>query len=165
MACLRVCVLAVASLLTTALVGAQQNKPLFAFAGQSNMLGYTTSGTSSDFTQYPAILDILGDLSLTEAEKEAQLEVKFLEAKEANLYPEVSSFLAHYMLQLNNRGLMKDIETPLTNAFCSLKKPGYENVASTNESPTSDCGSPFGSELMFARSLIHMGEPWNTTVF
>lgn len=139
-------------------------KPLFAFAGQSNMVGYSTEGSSSDTTQFQAILDIIQDYRLTDAEKEAQLEAKFLEAEEAKRYPEASAFQAQYMLQLQDRGLLQDIETALPNAYCSLSMPDYDSVNATNVSPTSKCGGEFGSELMFAHSFSNI-EPWNSTDF
>lgn len=138
---------------------------LFAFAGQSNMIGYSTKGMSSDTTQYQAIMDILYDNRLSKVDKEMQLEKKFSEATEAELYPETSAFQAQYMLQLQDRGLLQDMDTPVSMAYCSYAGPDIEPVNATNVSPTSNCGSEFGSELMFSRSLVSMGSPWNNSDF
>ena len=143
----------------------QQRPSLFAFAGQSNMIGYSTEGSSSDTTQYQAIMDILQENQLSNVEKELLLERKFLEADEAELYPEASTFQAQYMLQLQDRGLLQEIDTPIPNAYCSYRGPDLEPVNATNVSTKSNCGSEFGSELMFSRSLVSMGYPWNSSDF
>jgi hypothetical protein len=143
-------------------VGAQQ---AFLFAGQSNTVGHTVT-QSSDPTQFQGILDILGDTSLTDNQKKARLETKFLEAEAAD--SDQAAFFAQYVMQLEKRGQMKDIETPIPNAFCSFIDPsGYNpgRYPSINVSPTSGCGSAFGTELMFAQTLVKVGEPWSTTDF
>jgi len=164
-ACWRACSLLAAFLLTT-FVSSQPNKPLIAFAGQSNVIGHNIEGASSDRAQYSGILEILGNDSLTEIEKEAALKAKFDEADEGTVYPDVSPFLARYILELDDRGLMNGIDDPLDYAKCSFVDPGrVGQFPAVPVSPYSRCGFSFGGELMFARSLYSTGAPWTSQDF
>ena len=130
------------------------------------MIGHNTDGGSSDRTQYQAIVDILGNSSLTEEEKEEALKNKFDMAAEGTNFPDVSPYMARYMLELQDRGLMDNLNNPLDYATCSFLDPGRSNQQSTNVGPYSDCGNTFGSEFMFARSLHGTGGPlWNARDF
>lgn len=130
------------------------------------MIGYNTAGSSSDKTQYQGIIDILTNTSLTESQKHTALKLKFDEAAEGTKFPDVSPFLADYMLDLDNRGLMEQIQNPLNYATCSFVDPGRRNVVpAVPVEPFSKCGYSFGSELMFSHSLHGTGAPWNAQDF
>jgi outer membrane biosynthesis protein TonB len=129
------------------------------------MIGQNTDGLSSDRTQYQAIVDILGDSLLTEEEKDSALKNKFDMADEGAIFPEVSPYMARYILELDDRGLLDNLDDSLDYATCSFVDPGRSNQQSTAVGPYSDCGFTFGSEVMFARSLHAAGPPWNSRDF
>lgn len=139
------CFLLLGVLLLTTIVSGQPDKPLFGFAGQSNMIGHNTEGQSSDRTQYQAIIDILADESLNEEQKKVALKEKFDQAAEGTIYPDVSPFLAEEMIKLYNRRLFDGIENELDYATCSFIDPGHAGTfPAVPVWPYSGCGFSFG---------------------
>ncbi len=133
-----------------------RSRDLFLLSGQSNMVGHTTSGHSigGNSTYWDGIKSIL------ENNKNNKFEELYNIIYETNYQnKEVAQSLTSGVIDLYQSSLLNDLDTPMQYGKCSFQYVENDTTtldASSGTVPISldaNCGSKFGHELTFGRTL------------
>jgi hypothetical protein len=135
---------------------AQQD--LFLFAGQSNMIGWSTGIDSIEGNR--SLLDdtihILKNASITETERQSLLLERY--QRSASSFPEAvdptgkATNQSIGIMRLYNQGLTRNLTNNLPGAYCSFLSPNNKTVPK-HLLNSLQCGESYGHELAFSHRL------------
>lgn len=142
-----------------------QAKDLYLFAGQSNMVGHTTSGSSIGrndalWTDVREILQQGNNATIMYADLYDTLYYPNLRDIDAIGAAEVAAKEAEELVSLYNYGLLNDLNTSTASGYCSFLDVNKDTGSTINRSGgtvpsnwAANCGRSFGHEWEFSRYL------------
>ena len=133
---------------------------LFLFAGQSNMIGWSTGGMSveRDSRLFIDTYSILANTSVTEEERRSMLLDRYRTS--ASSFPGAfnpngtATAQADGVMSLVQQKLTIDLQTKLAGAYCSFTDPANNKTRVAKKLVAANgCGQSYGHELVFSHRL------------